>query len=212
MRQKKVQRPSGSLLEGERAYRILYTDQYQDPRIRESHALANLMKRLLANARTDTTGKNDLKNARSAKLLEQIAKAESRTEIRRRIDTARSAEERARNRSAEKPKTDNGQRKDDRRKPTPVLPSPPNLPQLPTTPDQPELPSPPVFPPFPPIPQLEPVPMLPAPGQPKPRKRDKNEDDPSCQELAQIARAAGLPEPVCERSGKGVRIRGGKNI
>lgn len=170
------------------------------------------MRRLLGNARTDTNGKNASKIARSAKLLEQIAKAESRTEIRRRIDTARTAEERARNRSAEKPKTDDGQRKDDRGKPAPVLPSPPDLPQLPPTPDQPELPPPPVFPPFPPIPQLEPVPMLPPPTKPIPRKRDKDSDDPSCEELTQIARAAGLPDPVCKRSGKGVRIRGGKNI
>lgn len=206
----------GSALQGEgRHYKIWRADSYLDPQIAEILGLAKAIRKRQRIAHTPSNGRTDLNNARNAlrrrnQLLESIERAGRRTADRRRIDAARAATQRRRGANATRttPSQDNG--RDNERKPTPVLPPPPAVPELPPTTEPPSLPPPPFFPPWE-IPYLEPVPMLPPPPELPKRKRDKDQDDPSCEELKEIARALGLPEPICGRLGKELSIRGGKN-
>lgn len=202
----------GSALQGEgRHYKIWRANNYLDPQLAELLGLANRIRKYQGTANTETNLASANSTMKRRQLLESIERAQRRTADRRRIRAEEAATERRRTTNAPRTTPSSSHRDNDEGKPTPLLPPPPTVPQLPPTTEPPELPPPPFFPPWE-IPFLEPVPMLPPPPELPERKRDKKEDDPSCEELKEIARTLGLPEPVCGRVGKGVSIRGGKNI
>lgn len=211
-RQPKVARPSSSLLEGERAYRILYTDEYLDPRIRAAADLARLIRKLQGTARTGTNGRPGSKNAQGAKELEQLLEETiRRTEIRRSLRTADIRTEHNRG-ARQKERTDNKQKRQREPKippfgipPSPSKPEPPtepptDKPDIPETPDRTRIDRPESD-------DVYPTDSEP-PTEPIPRLRPRDEDLPTCQEVQRLFKAIGIPPPVCGGTQRTTSIRG----
>lgn len=218
-RQQRPTRPSSSLLEGEgdiRAYNLTNLDRRQD----ELVDLVRLLLRSRGTANTETIQKNAQSARKRKELLELIDAINSRTQLRRMLQTAELRTEhnrgaRQREREGNKPK-----RNSDEERPNPFVPSLPGNDKPPAQPptNQPDLP--PIFIPDWPdrtrIDRPESDDVYPTdsepPQEPVPRLRPRDEDVPDCETVATFLRSLGLPAPVCDaRHSKHTTIRGGRN-